>query len=321
MLTTYKTWILMCAFRNEGRTLLHFLDELHQVLSQARRLSRSALVLVDDFSLDDSADIVLKWKDQHPELEVHLLSPPTNLGNQGALAWALSSLVVSSEQWIFTMDADGEDDLTQIPSMMREAEVHEGHVVYSLRQSRRDGLRMSLLYHPFRALYQHMSGRKILPNNFMVLPGRFHRGAVHSPFLPAYYSLSILRLGLPHRCLYANRRERYGGRSTQNIYNLITHALVGLMIFHETVIAKVYTYITLACCLFLGTNLFALFVKFLQDKPVPDGYASLYLTMNFGFLVSLFAMLGFTAAISITLKLVQFYSTRWNAGFQEDIHS
>ena len=90
------------------------------------------------------------------------------------------------------------------------------------------------------------------------------------------------------------------------------------MIFHETVVAKVYSAIALAGGVFGLTNLFALFVKFAQNKPVPDGYASTFLTMNFGFAVILLALLVFTASASMGLKLASYYLTRWNA-LMEDI--
>ncbi len=162
-----------------------------------------------------------------------------------------------------------------------------------------------------------MTGRNILPNNFMVLPGRYQKATLHSPFLPVYYSLATLRLGLPYVSSPSPRRLRYGGQSTQNVYNLITHALVGLMIFHETVVAKVYSYIAIAGLVFGLTNGFALFVKFVQNKPVPDGYASTFLTMNFGFAVILMALMVFTAAASMGLKLASYYLTRWNCLLEE----
>ena len=68
----------------------------------------------------------------------------------------------------------------------------------------------------------------------------------------------------------------------------------------------------LAFFLLLSTNVFALFVKFFQHKPVPDGYASTFMTMNFGFGAVLLSVLGFTAGTSMMLKLATYYLIRWN---------
>jgi glycosyltransferase involved in cell wall biosynthesis len=319
MISSERPWIFLCAFRGEGETLVQYLDEMLDVLASSKALDDASLVMVDDFSLDQSVAVVENWKATHPQLKIEVLSSATNLGTQGALAWGLSQieLLRPETQWVFSMDPDGEDDLTSLPRMMAEAKAKPNSVVYSVRTQRNDSLRMKMLYFPFRWLYCHVTGRKILPNNFMVLPGRYQKAVLHSPFLPVYYALATLRLGLPCVTSPSPRRLRYGGQTTQNVYNLITHALVGLMIFHETVVAKVYSYIAIAGVVLVFTNVFALFVKFVQDKPVPDGYASTYLTMNFGFAVILLALLVFTASISMGLKLASYYLIRWNSLMEE----
>lgn len=310
-----KKWIFLTAFRGEASILPNYLDEMLLVLQSSHQLDVCQLVLVDDFSLDNSKDVVSAWSAQHPELKLEVLSPPTNLGTQGALAWGLGQLSLrhAETQWVFSMDPDGEDDITMLPEMMTLAAANPDRAIYSVRTTRQDSMRMKMLYFPFRHLYKHMTGQAILPNNFMILPGRYQRATLHSPFLPVYYALATLRLKLPWLPSPSARRTRYGGHSTQNLFNLITHALVGLMIFHETVMAKIYSYIACAFALLASTNAFALFVKFMQDKPAPDGYTSTFMTMNFGFGVVLLSMLGFTAGTSMILKLASYYLIRWNA--------
>jgi len=314
LIATGRNWIFLCAFRNEASVLPAYLEEMRQVLTRVEAVKDASIVMVDDLSFDDSAGVIQRWSDDHPEMDIKVLTVSTNLGTQGALAFGLNQIqpLEPERQWIFSMDPDGEDDLQQIPDMMAQARAQPEKVIYSQRSSRLDSLRMKLLYYPFLHLYRHMTGKSILPNNFMVLPARYRNPVRLTAFLPVYYALATLRLGLPHSTHASARRQRYGGHSTQNLYNLITHALVGLMIFHETVIARVYTYIALACGLFLAGNGFAFFVKFLQNKAVPDGFTSTYITINVGFGVVLLAMLGITAALSMMLKLAGHYLTRWN---------
>jgi hypothetical protein len=313
MLSCDRPWIVLSAFRDEAAILRDFLDELRLVLGH-EGLGSVQLVLVNDLSFDDSCSVIAAWAQQCPELKVEVMSPPTNLGTQAALAWGLAQLHLKSpkSQWVFSMDCDGEDDLSMLPEMMRQAEQAPESIVYSVRTTRKDALRMRLLYFPFRYFYKHMTGQAILPNNFMVLPGRYQGIVLHSPFLPVYYALATLRLKTPWVASPSARRCRYGGHTTQNLFNLITHALVGLMIFHETVMARIYSYIALAFFLLLSTNVFALFVKFFQQKPVPDGYVSTFMTMNFGFGAVLLSVLGFTAGTSMMLKLATYYLIRWN---------
>lgn len=313
MVSCDQPWIVLTAFRDEAAILKDFLDELRLVLGH-ERMDLVQLVLVDDVSFDDSRSVIASWVERCPELKVEVLRPPTNLGTQAALAWGLGQLHLNNPnaQWVFSMDCDGEDDLRMLPEMMALAEKAPESMVYSVRTTRKDALRMRLLYFPFRYFYKHMTGQAILPNNFMVLPGRYQGIVLHSPFLPVYYALATLKLKTPWVASPSARRCRYGGHTTQNLFNLITHALVGLMIFHETVMARIVSYIALAFFLLLSTNVFALFVKFFQHKPVPDGYASTFMTMNFGFGAVLLSVLGFTAGTSMMLKLATYYLIRWN---------
>jgi len=319
MISSSKPWVFLSAFRNEAQTLPLYLEEMYQVLGKMNLLPDSCLVLIDDYSLDSSIQAIDDWKEKNPELEVVVLSPMTNLGNQGALAWGLSELNLTEplDQWVFSMDPDGEDDLSSLPEMIRLAKDEPEKVIYSVRTVRHDSLKVKLLYKPFKWLYRTMTSKDILPNNFMILPARYQKAVALSPFTPVYYSLATLRLNLPWLSNPSPRRHRYGGQSTQNVYNLITHALVGLMIFHETVTARGYIYITGAGSFFMFLNSFGLFVKFIQNKPVPDGFASTFMSINFGFAMMLIAMLGFTAAISMGLKLAAYYLTRWNIALHQ----
>ena len=58
MISSQRSWIFLCAFRGEGKTLVDDLDEMLSVVASAKILENSQLVMVDDFSLDNSVALV-----------------------------------------------------------------------------------------------------------------------------------------------------------------------------------------------------------------------------------------------------------------------
>ena len=103
-----------------------------------------------------------------------------------------------------------------------------------------------------------------------------------------------------------DRRPRIDGKSSQNIYNLITHGLVGLIIFHETVVAKIYSWLVVSVIFFTGTSFFALFVKFVREKAVP-GWTAMFISINFGFILLSVITLCFVSFLAMMMKLIGYY--------------
>ena len=53
-----------------------------------------------------------------------------------------------------------------------------------------------------------------------------------------HFAYAILKNRFPSVATERDRRSRYGGHSSQNLFMVASHGLVGLMVFYETVIAK-----------------------------------------------------------------------------------
>ncbi|MDA0335145.1 MAG: glycosyltransferase [bacterium] len=301
--TRTPSWCFLTASRNDGEQLEVFLKELLDVLLACGSLAASRLYVVDDYSLDDTRARVEDWSRNHPDLDVRLICVPTNLGNQGAIAFALRNCEVPENAHLITLDSDGEDDLQRIPQLLQLSEENREMVVFTERGRRHDGLHVRVLYRLFRGFFTVLTGSRIMPNNFMVVPGKYVEAIRLAPFTAVYYALAVLRLRLPHVCVRCDRRPRYGGSSSQSLYNLTSHAFVGLMMFYKTVISKLFLFLLVSIGFFMLTTAFALFVKFVREASLP-GWTAMFLAVNFGFAVFLVSMLLLLAAFAFMFKIV-----------------
>lgn len=299
------TWHILTATRNDAGLQTEFLNELRDVLTGSGRVDECRLYIVDDFSIDDTVTSVQRWSEANPELAVEILQVPSNMGNQGAMSFALHSCDVPPDGFLLSLDSDGEDDLQRIPEFMELAEQQPSHVLFTERGRRHDRIMVRVLYRAFRALFKWLTNARVMPNNYMILPGRYLNAVRLSPFTGVYYSLAVLRLGLPYNTVSCDRRPRYGGQSSQSLYGLTSHAFVGMMMFFETVIAKLFMVLLTAVGCFGGLSAFALFIKVYREAQLP-GWTAMFMAVNFGFVVFLLAMLLVMAALAFLFKVMNY---------------
>jgi hypothetical protein len=231
---------ILTAIRNEERILGTFLDELRGVVERTGLSGRTTLWVVDDLSFDGSRELLLAYGRTHPAFAIELVSPPTNLGNQGAMAFGLQRVQVGLDDVLITLDSDGEDDVRELPSILELGRASPGHVVLIERGRRAESLRFKLFFAFYKALFRFLTGRRLVPNNFMLVPGRFVPAFRASPLAAVHFAYALYRLSPPHVATVRDRRPRYGGQTSQNLFMLVSHGLVGLMLFYEVVVAKLF---------------------------------------------------------------------------------
>lgn len=124
--------VLMPAF-NEGRTIPSVLEDC--------LVHVDAILVIDDGSLDDTAEKVRTAAASIPQIE--LLSLPVNRGMSGALlagfcyAWQwLNRGQISADDWIITMDSDGQHVPEELPRLLAYASEHELDLVLGRRHLR-----------------------------------------------------------------------------------------------------------------------------------------------------------------------------------------
>lgn len=86
------------------------------LLSYAGQPIRSRVLIVDDGSTDKTAAVAADLADRHPE--VALLSLGRNLGKATALKHGFDNAVEAGADVVVMMDADGQDDPTELPLLI-----------------------------------------------------------------------------------------------------------------------------------------------------------------------------------------------------------
>ena len=297
---------ILTASRNDASLLELFLSELLEVLNKANVTEQTCLYFVDDLSFDLTREVINNWSQAHPALAIKIIPLITNLGNQGAMAYGLKQVTLPEDGILLTLDSDGEDDLQKIPELISLSSENKSKVIFTERGQRKDSLLVRCLYKLYRYIFIRLTGQKIIPNNFMILPAIYLKAIQSASFVAVYYALAVLRLGFPYTTVVYDRRKRFSGKSSQNLYNLMSHGLVGLMMFYETVIPKILMYLLLSITFFIGTSGFALFVKFVKEASIP-GWTAMFLAINFGFIIFLGGMIIVMGTFAISFKLCNYY--------------
>lgn len=296
-------YLFLSAFRSEAATLGQFLAEFSTMASAIGIAHVTTLYLVDDLSTDSSGEVIEQYRRANPAIDVQVIACPTNLGNQGAMFYGLSQIDVASGSVLITFDCDGEDDVQQIPSILELARHHPRQMVLIERGRRTESWLFKFLFGVYKATFRFLTGKNVIPNNFMLVPGEFVDAIRRSPLAAVHFAYAALKLDRPRVVVTRARRPRYGGRTSQNLFMLVSHGLVGLMVFYEVVIAKLFTMLFVAGALatLSAAATFALPASMAVAKNVLVGGAVVFSGLTAGVLGLLLS-----AAIVLVLKLLVF---------------
>lgn len=196
-------------------------------------------VLIDDTAGQD--DEVGQVATTLPE--VHVITPPYNLGHQGALVFALRTLspLVEPADYVVTMDADGEDRPDDIPALLsalleRAANLHQ--VSVAMRTRRKETLLFKLLYLAFKSLFRVLTGTVVRNGNFVAYRGWILKEVIFHPHFDQCYSSSFMSLPLQVARVPIARGARYFGRSRMGLLELFTHGMRMLLPFTERITTR-----------------------------------------------------------------------------------
>lgn len=298
---------LLTAVRNEAAVIGLFLSEIREVFAKSDMLPRVQLVIVDDHSTDDTLQVIAQWSLRMPDLRIQVLPLSGNRGNQSAMAFGLRHFSTRlKDAHLLTFDADGEDDLTRLPELVQMLDQDTNRMVFVYREGRSESLTVRLFYFAYRVVYRLLTGQNLIPCNMMAIPGHMVPAIATSPLLALHFSYPLLRLRLPYQAVPMARRQRYGGQSSQNIGLLIHHALIGLTIFYEHVVARLILLSIGMVGLTALLSLFVIVVRFSAPQLLPVGFPTLVFLTLFGFgFMSLVLLVVFCLACSIFRLLIE----------------
>jgi hypothetical protein len=216
------------------------------------------LILVDDTGGQDP-----QVEQLQSDSLITVITPPYNLGHQGAIVFALRSLAaqIAPEDYVVTLDCDGEDRPEDIPDLISRLNSRP-HDLYAVslaqRTKRSETLIFRFMYFFFKAFFASLSGETIKSGNFAAFRGLFVQSVIFHPYFDYCYSSSLVALPLRRSQVALPRGVRYFGKSKMNILSLIGHGFRMLLPFSERIATRGIIFFGSVTCLCLGlvaTNL------------------------------------------------------------------
>lgn len=212
---------------NEGSVIIEFLKELEVVLGDLSY--KFMVVIVDDRSLDNTLDLLKKFKFGKEKFELKVLQLHRNKGHQGAINCGLRYVSrIESVTNVIVMDSDGEDD----PNAIRElVELTSHDIVFVTRGRRKESVLFKTFYTIYKLLFLVITGQKVNFGNFSMISKRVVNEIGQSQFI--HYSAFLSKLGYPLKRIKYNRRERIDGHSKMNLDSLILHGFKSFIEYAE----------------------------------------------------------------------------------------
>lgn len=231
-----RLWIVSPVYFDVESYLLlrsHILDVLQkaQIASSGR---------VDFVAVDDSGGLDLDIDQLHALSDVRVITPPFNLGHQRALVYALRILSdeIEDDDYIVTLDADGEDQPSDLPRLLKQLLDEPSNlrrIALAMRMKRRESFLFKVLYFFFRILFRSLVGSVIRSGNFAAYRGWLARRILFHPHFDLCYSSTFLSLKLRVQWVPAERGYRLLGSSKMSYSKLVMHGVHMLLPFTDRI--------------------------------------------------------------------------------------
>jgi dolichol-phosphate mannosyltransferase len=209
---------------NEQENLPTLITRLIPVLES---IGTYEVIFVNDGSKDSSVPIILEAREHNPRIK--LLDLSRNFGHQAALSAGLS---YARGQVITLLDADLQDPPESLPLLIDKWK--EGyHVVYAVREKRKEGIFKRSAYHVFYRILQRVASIPIPldSGDFCLMDRRVVDEVVRLPernrFLRGLRSwVGFKQIGVSYE-----RAARFAGEPKYTFTKLVKLALDGLVAF------------------------------------------------------------------------------------------
>lgn len=289
-------------------SFLKLRKEVKSILSAHPNLEHPTFVLIDDSAGQDP-----KVAECIPPLgDVRVITPPYNLGSQGALVFSLRKLSDSMDEkaLVITMDSDGQDRPQDLPLLIEPIIQNEPNlqlVSIAVRTHREETLVFKLLYLCFVTFFRLAVGMVVKSGTFACYRGWLLKEVIFHPHFNHVYASSFISLPLERILVPIPRGKRYFEKSRTSYYNLIGHGLKMMIPFTERIAIR-----GLIASFALAALTIALYGAF-SFLPVKNELSWL----NGGLLMIL--LIGWAILIGIFFALFVLY-TQNKAAFLHNLH-
>lgn len=249
---------------------------LLKIKSPIKITNLSQVYFIDDGSHDCTWELIELLADTHPFVRGIKLS--RNRGHQNAL---LAGLLTAEGEAIISIDADLQDDLTAIKSMI-DHYISGNDIVYGIRKSRDT----DTFFKRFTAQsYYHLldiMGVEVVFNHadYRLMSRRVIEVLKEFGEVNLFLRGIIPQLGFTHTYVYYDRAERFAGESKYPLNKMLALAWQGVTSFSDIPL-RFITVLGLLVSLFsFIISAWAIFVRFFTQEALP-GWASTVLPIYF----------------------------------------
>ena len=231
MVSTELVIVVPCY--NEQEVLHETTRQLSAIVERMERegkISQGALLYVDDGSKDATWGIIEKLSGENKR--VIGLKLAHNVGHQQALWAGLEWAAQSRYNAIVSIDADLQDDVEAIISMV-ECFNNGADIVYGVRKERKTDTFFKK--HTAQMFYRLMStmGGDVVYNHadFRLMSKRALQALVSHPERNLFLRGMVRSLGFPQEYVYYDRKERFAGESKYPLSKMLSFAVDGITSF------------------------------------------------------------------------------------------
>lgn len=275
---------------NEAEVIERFVHELDTVLANIS--GEHHIFIIDDCSLDDTAEICQKIKTINST--IHVFSLNSNHGHQNAIYQGLLEAQNMEVDRVTVMDADGEDDPNDLDQLLNT----QVDIAFAKRGKRREPGWFKLSYVFYKCVFWLVVGKPMHFGNYTTLNRKaldvtLEKGYIH-------YSAFLSKQKLTKGSVFSDRRKRMGGHSKMNYRSLVMHALRSLVEYSENLLQFMFRTMVLILVILFGVGSYVFYTKVFTKMAVA-GWAS---TLGIG-LINAFLICASCFILGVLLLNIQ----------------
>ena len=236
--------VVLLPVYNDWGALKQLLPMLDRELQQAGYTA--SLLIVDDGSTATDTEIIPG--PCHAIQNATLLTLRRNVGHQRAITIGLAyAEKQGAAPIVVVMDADGEDNPSDVPRLVKHARDKKGTcVVFAERTRRTEGVVFRICYRAYQVMHLLLTGIRVRVGNFSVVPMERLSSLVTVPEMWNHYAAAVFKSQVPYETIPTRRAHRLAGRSKMNFVRLVIHGLSALSVHGELIGVRVTVIVSLA---------------------------------------------------------------------------
>lgn len=212
-------YIILLPLYNDWACLTILLEKVNLIIKNLKKPVE--VIIVNDNSTNEQPKLISYENIK----KIRILNLKNNLGSQKAISIGLKYLIQKDQNAIITiLDSDGEDDVSQIPLMILEAENNKEKVIVSTRKKRQETFIFKTLYFFHKIITFTLTLKWISFGNYSSFHSRQLKNILRDDCSWLAISACIAK-NCKIKKIEAERKKRLVGKSKISFFSLVIHSL------------------------------------------------------------------------------------------------